>query len=102
MNLTIRARLTLLYFVVLAASFAAFFWICDFGFRRSIEITVNDASHSNLERVRAVIEKALPDGIPNVRDELTELSDLWASGAIFEVAGPDGQWIFQSPRFLKP
>ena len=102
MNLTIRARLTLLYFVVLAASFAAFFWICDFGFRRSIEITVNDASRSNLERVRAVIEKALPEGVPKVRHELTELSALWASGAIFEVAGPDGQWIFQSPRFQKP
>ena len=50
MNLTIRARLTLLYFIVLAASFVAFFWICDFGFRRSIEITVNDASRTNLER----------------------------------------------------
>jgi len=55
-HLTIRARLTLLYFVVLAASFVAFFWICDFGFRRSIEITVNDASLSNLETVRHVIE----------------------------------------------
>ena len=102
MNLTIRARLTLLYFIVLAASFVAFFWICDFGFRRSIEITVNDASRTNLERVRAVIEKALPGGIPKVGRELTELSDLWASGALFEVAGPDGQWIFRSPRFEKP
>ena len=102
MNLTIRARLTLLYFIVLAASFAAFFWICDFGFLRSIEISVNDASRSNLERVRAVIKKALPEGIPKVRRELTELSDLWASGALFEVAGPDGQWIFQPQRFLKP
>jgi heavy metal sensor kinase len=101
-NLTIRARLTLLYFIVLAASFAAFFWICDFGFRRSIEITVNDASRTNLERVRAIIEKALPGGIPSVGHELTALADLWASGALFEVAGSDGQWIFQSPRFLKP
>ena len=102
MNLTIRARLTLLYFIVLAASFVAFFWICDFGFRRSIEITVNDASRTNLERVRTVIQKALPGGIPKVGHELTELSDLWASGALFEVAGPDGQWIFRSPRFEKP
>ena len=102
MNLTIRARLTLLYFVVLAASFAAFFWICDFGFLRSIEITVNDASQTNLERVRAVIGKALPEGIPKVQRELAELSELWASGALFEVAGPDGRWIFRSSRFLKP
>ena len=62
MHLTIRARLTLLYFIVLAASFIAFFWICDIGFRRSIEITVNDASRSNLEIVRRVIEGSLPTG----------------------------------------
>jgi hypothetical protein len=54
-KLTIRARLTILYFVVLAASFIAFFWICDFGFRRGIETTVNDASRSNLQIVRRVL-----------------------------------------------
>ncbi|HYA61928.1 MAG TPA: ATP-binding protein, partial [Candidatus Sulfotelmatobacter sp.] len=37
-----------------------------------------------------------------VKKELTELSELWANGAIFEVAGPDGEWIFRSPRFLLP
>ena len=99
MHLTIRARLTLLYFVVLAASFVAFFWICDFGFRRSIEIAVNDASRSNLETVRRVIDDSLPRGIPKVQKELSELAGLWANGAIFEVAGPDGQWIFRPQRF---
>ena len=98
MHLTIRARLTLLYFVVLAASFVAFFWICDFGFRRSIEITVNDASRSNLETVRRVVEGSLPRGLPKVQKELSELAGLWAKGAIFEVAGPDGQWIFRPQR----
>jgi len=98
-HLTIRARLTLLYFVVLAASFVAFFWICDFGFRRSIEITVNDASRSNLETVRRVIDGSLPRGIPKVQKELSELAGLWANGAIFEVAGPDGQSIFRPKRF---
>ncbi len=99
MHLTIRARLTLLYFVVLAASFVAFFWICDFGFRRSIEISVNDASRSNLETVRRVIEGSLPRGVPKVQKELSELAGLWANGAIFEVASPDGQWIFRPQRF---
>jgi heavy metal sensor kinase len=98
-HLTIRARLTLLYFVVLAASFVAFFWICDFGFRRSIEITVNDASRSNLETVLRVIEGSLPRRLPKVQKELSELAGLWANGAIFEVAGPDGQWIFRPRRF---
>ncbi len=102
MRLTIRARLTLLYFVVLAASFVAFFWICDFGFRRSIEIAVNDASRSNVETVRRVIEGSLPRGLPKVQKELSELAGLWANGAIFEVAGPDGQWIFRPQRFQAP
>jgi len=101
-RLTIRARLTLLYLVVLAASFAGFFWICDIGFQRSIETTVNDASRSNLEIARRVIDDAAPHGIPKMQKELRELSELWANGAIFEVAGPDGEWIFRSPRLVSP
>jgi heavy metal sensor kinase len=99
-KLTIRARLTLLYFVVLAASFVAFFWICDFGFRRSIETTVNDASRSNLEIVQRVLTLSTSRGIPKVQKELEELSELWANGAIFEVSVEDGKWIFRSPRFF--
>jgi heavy metal sensor kinase len=101
-QLTIRARLTLLYFVVLAASFLAFFWICDFGFQRSIDTTVNDASRGNLESVRRVIETTLPEGIPKVQQELTQLADLWANGAIFQVASADGQRLFRSSPFLSP
>ena len=102
MNFTIRARLTLLYFVVLAASFIAFFWICDFGFRRSIETAVNDASRRNLDIVQRVLDNSVPRGLPKAQKELSELSELWANGAIFEVAGPDGTWLFRSPRFLLP
>jgi heavy metal sensor kinase len=100
MKITIRARLTALYFLVLAASFTAFFFICDFGFQRSIEVTVNDASRNNLEIVGRVLQGSLAKGLPKVQKELGELSELWANGAIFEVAGPDGQWIYRSPRFL--
>jgi len=99
-NLTIRARLTLLYFVVLAASFLAFFWICDFGFRRGIETTVNDASRSNLEIVQRVLTLSSSKGTTKVQKELNELSELWANGAIFQVSQADGSWIFRSPRFL--
>jgi heavy metal sensor kinase len=101
-RLTIRARLTLLYLVVLAASFAGFFWICDIGFQRSIDTTVNDASRSNLEIVRRVIDGAADHGVPKMQKELRELSDLWANGAIFAVAGPDGEWIFRSPHLASP
>jgi heavy metal sensor kinase len=101
-RLTIRARLTLWYLVVLAASFAGFVWICDTGFRRSIETTVNDASRSNVEIVRRVIDGAAPHGLPQLQKELGDLSELWANGAIFEVAGPDGDWIYRSPLLASP
>ncbi len=102
MKLTIRARLTLLYFVVLAASFVAFFWICDFGFRRGIETTVNDASRSNLEIVQRVLALSAAKGTPKIQKELSELAELWANGAIFQVAQQDGSWIFRSQRFMVP
>lgn len=102
MQLTIRTRLTLWYFAVLAASFLAFFWICDLGFRRSIETTVNDASRDNLEAVRRVIDKWQPAGIAKVSHELRELSELWANRAIFEVIDSQGNVIFASERFSAP
>ena len=98
MRITIRLRLTVLYFLVLAASFTGFFWICDYGFVRSIETAVNDASRRNLETVRQVLERYVPQGLPAAKRELAVVSDLWASGAIFEVAS-DGQWIYRSPQF---
>jgi len=101
-KLPIRARLTLLYSFVLGASFVAFFWICDFGFRHSIEATVNDASRKNLEIVARVTGASRSQGLPKVQKELRELADLWANGAIFEVSAPDGEWVFRSPRFSKP
>ena len=99
MNVTIRARLTALYCVVLASSFAVFFWISDIGFRRSIEATVNDASRTNLETIQRLLEAKADSGNEKIRRELRELSDLWANGALFEVADGTGDWIFRSPRF---
>ena len=100
MSFTIRARLTALYFLVLAASFTGFFWICDYGFQRSIATAVNDASQRNLDTLRRVLERHASQGTPGLQQELTRVSELWESGAIFEVAGPDGQWIYRAPRFL--
>jgi len=100
-NVPVRARLTALYFVVLTGSFAGFFWISDIGFQRSIETTVNNASLGNLQSVQRVLAKSVPGGSQMVHDELEELRDLWANGALFEVADAQGNWVFRSPRFLK-
>jgi heavy metal sensor kinase len=86
MNLTIRTKLTALYFLVLAASLSVFVWISDVGFRKSIEVSVSDASTK---------------GDAKVQKELTELASWWPSGAVFEVADSNHNWIFRSPQFLK-
>jgi len=102
MNLPFRARLTALYFVVLALSFVAFFWVSDLGFRRSIEATVDNASRTNLETVRRVVlANASLHEQSKLREELRGLAELWANGALFEVADSNGNWIFRSRQFLR-
>jgi heavy metal sensor kinase len=88
-----------LYFAVLALSFVAFFWICDIGFRQSIETTVNDASRKNLEIVERLVASAQRNGEDAIAGELSDLAKLWASGALFEVADEKGRWLFRSEPF---
>jgi heavy metal sensor kinase len=102
MNLTIRTNLTALYFVVLAISFSIFVWISDVGFRRSIEVTVDDASNVNLQSLQRLLEHSAAKGDAKVQKELAELASWWPSGAIFEVADTNHNWIFRSPQFLQP
>lgn len=101
MNLTIRTKLTALYFLVLAASLSIFVWISDVGFRKSIEVSVSDASNVNVQSLRRLIEISAPKGDAKVQKELTELAAWWPSGAVFEVADANHNWIFRSPEFLK-
>lgn len=102
MRLTIRTRLTLLYVAVLAVAFVGFVLIVDYSFQRSIAITVNDASRANLESVRRIIGSFVPQGLPVVERELNRLSNVWANDAIFEVRGPNGEWLHRSKPFLAP
>src|SRR3984885_12575762 len=101
MRITIRARLTALYFMVLAASFSTFVWISDVGFRRSIEVSVNDASSVNLQSLQRLLAASAPKGAEKVQRELTELASWWPSGVLFEVADQNQAWIFRSTQFLQ-
>ena len=84
---------------MLAVSFAAFFWISDIGFQRSIETTVNSASLTDLQTVQRLLANYVQQGDGHVREELSRLADLWPNGAVFEVADGQGNWLFRSPRF---
>jgi two-component system, OmpR family, heavy metal sensor histidine kinase CusS len=83
-------------------SFLAFFWICDIGFQKSINITVDAASRANLETVKRLLTNTSPKGQEAVAAELRGLDKLWANGALFEVADAKGEWLFRSEGFLHP
>ena len=103
LNLPIRTRLTLLYSAVLGLTFVAFFWICDLGFRHSIETTVNEASRTNLETVRRLLAGTATQGDARIAAELTDLANLWANGALLEVTdSQEKKYLFQSPQFQRP
>ena len=99
MKLPLRARITAWYFAVLIVSFAAFAWISDYGFRRTIGTTVDDASRANLESIESVLRRTAPHGLEEIKNELNEIAGLWAGGALLEVADAGGNLIFQSPQF---
>jgi len=90
-----------LYCIVLSLSFAAFFWISDIGFQRSIEATVNDASRTNLETIQRLLTRKAGLDNHQLQRELVDLSDVWANGALFEVADGNGNWIFRPARFTE-
>src|ERR1700755_1309615 len=96
LQLPIRFRLTLLYFAVLAVSFGAFGWICDIGFRHSIETTVNESSRANLEIIKRLIAEDHGETDQTLTQRLEDLAKLWASGALLQVANSDGEWLCRS------
>lgn len=99
---SLRTRITLLYFAVLAVSFAAFAWISDYGFRHSIETTVNDASRANLQIVRSVLSRASAKDTSAAQEQLNQLAGLWAGAGLLEVRAGSGEIVFQSPAFANP
>jgi heavy metal sensor kinase len=88
--------------MVLGLSFVAFFYICDIGFERSIETTVNEASRRNLEIIRRLLESSTPLERQQLQKKLKDLSELWANGALLEVEDGRGNQVFESPQFRKP
>lgn len=99
MTLPLRARIALLNFAVLLVSFACLAWISDLGFRRSIERTVNDASRADLESVRNLLVQDAGKPPLEIRKELQNLSGVWAGAGLLQVAGDNGEVIFESPAF---
>ena len=101
MNVPLRARITALYFVVLAITFFSLATIADYAFQHSIEKAVNDASRANLQGLRTTISHTSGE-TSQIRSRLSEISGLWAGAGLVEVTDRDGQIIFQSRDFARP
>jgi heavy metal sensor kinase len=102
LTLSLRFRMTALYFAVLVVCFAAFAWISDYGYRHSIETTVDDGSQANLLSVERVVVRAAPSGPSAVKRELDGLAGLWAGAGQLEVRDASDNIVFQSPLFAHP
>jgi heavy metal sensor kinase len=101
MTFPLRARITALYFAVLAITFFLLATIVDYGFRHSIEKTVNDSSDANLENLHSVMSHVNSETAVEIKNELSELSGLWAGGGLLQVK-EGSAIIFQSPAFAQP
>jgi len=61
---------------------------------------VNAASRTNLETVQRLVASSEGRGTEGIATELRDLADLWANGAVFEVADAEGHWLYRSKLFL--
>jgi heavy metal sensor kinase len=50
--------------------------------------------------VHRLVESTEPRGAEAISKELHDLANLWANGALFEVADAGGQWLYRSEPFL--
>ncbi|HWZ99717.1 MAG TPA: ATP-binding protein [Candidatus Dormibacteraeota bacterium] len=53
----------------------------------------------NLDTIRRLLEKSDNKNPNKIEHDLEELSNLWANGALLEVADAQGNWIFRSSQF---
>jgi heavy metal sensor kinase len=94
--LSIGARLTLWYTLILALSLCLFGAIAYFAMRESIRSTVDGDLHQRIQAIRDIIQEDAPSGIAALQDEFRELQDSEGSDARLRVAYQSGQPIFAS------
>lgn len=95
--LSIRVRLTLWYFAVLGVTFLLFSTIAIYAMWRSIDTTVDEGLRDQVEGVRELIQRNLPEGPERVADELRENFELRRGAGLLQVADGQGHWIYRSP-----
>lgn len=96
-SLSIGARLTVWYSLILALSLGLFGAIAYFAMIHSIRATIDPALRQRIQAVRDIIQEDAPSGLAALQDEFRELADSEGSGARLRVTNEGGAMIFASP-----
>jgi heavy metal sensor kinase len=96
-SLSLRARLTAWYFVVVALSFLLFGVVALYDMDRSIVDVVDGALQERANAIRALMQRKLVSGSrTELEDELREHSGLSSTNELMQVADGNGQWLYRS------
>jgi heavy metal sensor kinase len=96
-TLSIRLRLTVWYFAVLAVVLSLFGLSAYFAMRNSIHQTVDEDLRERVEGVNQLIQRTLQSGGEDeLQGELREHSELRAGGALLQVSDQQGNWLYRS------
>jgi heavy metal sensor kinase len=104
-TLSIGARLTAWYSLMLALSLGLFGATAYLAMRHSIRLTLDSELRNRLQAIRDIINDDAPHGLPAVQDELSELLDSEGSGSRLRVSFQNGSVIYASPSIqtgIKP
>ncbi|HEX5426381.1 MAG TPA: heavy metal sensor histidine kinase [Candidatus Acidoferrales bacterium] len=99
--LSIGARLTAWYSLMLALSLGLFGAFAYFAMDHSIRATVDSELHHRLQAVSDIIKDDMPQGLPAVQDEFSELLDSEGTDALLRVSNQNGLVIYASAAIQK-
>lgn len=95
--LSIGARLTLWYSLMLALCLGLFGASAYFAMDHSIRATVDSELSHRLQAARDIIKDDMPQGLPAVQDEFSELLEGQGTGSRLRVSYQNGAILYASP-----
>jgi heavy metal sensor kinase len=95
--LSIRLRLTAWYSLILALSLGVFGSVAYFAMSHSIRSAVDAGLKRRVEGIRNIIAKSAPQGLPALKDELTEYDEGQGSGSRLRVVDGGSDLLYASP-----
>lgn len=94
---SIRLRLTLWYFGIVAATFAVYAIGILLAMRASVDAVIDEELRTRLQGVQRYMARHDPAvSLEDLQGELREHSGLRPGGDLLQVSNAQGQWLFRS------